>query len=206
MIKSDYMTPHFEFLTISELLEYNCNFNRKQKEFILDELTQYDEKNGKSIYLSPEGIIYDIIEHLEEYASSYRNKHGIKKNCKCQECVISEELVGLENVLLEYAKQIEELQTKLLNYSGTTPGNGMTTIGNEIGEGITEKSSIGDSAGPIGIVGGAIGGAGGGFGVETKNIEKLVGSESKTEATKFGPGTIGGAAGGALGSSGLGSS
>lgn len=199
------MTPHFEFRTIAELLEDNCNFNRKQKEFILDELTQYDGNNEESAYMSTEGIVYDIIEQLEQYVGCDRNKHGTKKSYKCQECLISDALVGLENILLEYVKQIEELQTELLKYSGTTAGT-VSTKENEIFEGIIAKSSIGGLAGPIGVVGGAIGGAGGGFGVGTPNMEKTGGSESKTEAKELGPGATGGATGGALGGPGLGRS
>lgn len=203
------MTPHFEFLTIAELLEDNCNFNREQKEFILDELTQYDGKDGEPVYISTEGIAYDIIKQLEKYAGGYRNKHGSKESCKCQECVISNSLAGLENILLEYVKQIEELQTQLLNYSGTTLGNGMATIGNEITEGIIAKSSIEGSTGLDGLAGGAVGGAGGGLAAGLKNIEKVGGLESKGgveskgEEKELGPGATGGAAGGALGSAGI---
>lgn len=193
------MTLHFEFITIAELLEDNCNFNRKQKEFILDELTQYDGKNEELVYISMEGIAYDIIEHLEKYAVSYRNKHVTKESCKCKECVISNALSGLEKILLEYVKQIEELQTQLLNYSGTTLGNGMATTGNEISEGITAKSSIEESIGWDGLGGGAVGGAGGGLAAGVKNIEKVGELESKSEEKELGPGT----AGGALGSAGI---
>lgn len=197
------MTPHFEFLTIAELLEDNCNFNRKQKEFILDELAQYDGKDEEPVYISTEGIAYDIIKQLEKYAGGYRNKHGTKESCKCQECVISNSLAGLENILLKYVKQIEELQTQLLNYSGTTLGNGMATIGNEISEGITAKSSIEESIGWDGIGGGAVGGAGEGLAAGVKNIEKVGELESKSQEKELGPGTAGGAAGGALGSAGI---
>ncbi len=193
--------PYFDFRTIAELLEDNSN--RKQKEFLLDELTQFDEKNGTYAHIEVEGIVYDIIEHLGKYAGCYRNKHGTKKSCKCQEGTISNALVGLEKILQEYVKQIQELQIELLKCSGKTVGTVISTKKNEIPEGIVAKSSIGKSDGWTGLAGGAVGGAGGGLAAELKNVEKVGGSESKVEEKELGPGATGGATGGALGSAGI---
>lgn len=51
---------NFEYRTIDELIEDNCNFYRQQKEFTLTELSQYDGGNGKPAYVAIEGIVYDI--------------------------------------------------------------------------------------------------------------------------------------------------
>ncbi|MFT8351289.1 heme/steroid-binding protein [Clostridium saccharoperbutylacetonicum] len=54
------MGIYFNFTTIDELLGIDCDFHRQQKEFNLEELEQYDGKNGKPAYISIEGIVYDI--------------------------------------------------------------------------------------------------------------------------------------------------
>lgn len=59
------MTTYFEYRTIDELIKDNCNFSRQQKEFTLDELSQYDGKNGKPAYVAIEGIVYDISNELD---------------------------------------------------------------------------------------------------------------------------------------------
>ncbi|MVX64424.1 cytochrome b5 [Clostridium chromiireducens] len=52
------MSIYFDFKTINELT--GDNYYRKQKEFILDELEQYDWKNGNPAYVAMEGIVYDV--------------------------------------------------------------------------------------------------------------------------------------------------
>jgi predicted heme/steroid binding protein len=54
------MSINFEYIKIDELLEDNYNFYRQQKEFTLDQLAQYDGKNGKPAYVAIEGIVYDV--------------------------------------------------------------------------------------------------------------------------------------------------
>ena len=52
------MSMHFEFKTISELI--GDNYCRQQKQFTLEELSQYDGSNGKPAYVAVEGIVYDL--------------------------------------------------------------------------------------------------------------------------------------------------
>ena len=52
------MSMHFEFKTISELIE--DNYCRQQKQFTLEELSKYDGSNGKPAYVAVEGIVYDL--------------------------------------------------------------------------------------------------------------------------------------------------
>lgn len=54
------MNAYFEYRTIEELLEDNCNHYRQQEEFTLDELARYDGKYGESAYAAIEGIVYDV--------------------------------------------------------------------------------------------------------------------------------------------------
>ncbi|MDF2883625.1 MAG: putative heme/steroid binding protein [Clostridiaceae bacterium] len=192
--------PYFEFRTINEVLEENYNSNRNQKEVVLDELTQCDQKNKKYSYIEVEGIVYNIIEDLGKYAGGYRNKHRSKKSSKCQEHIISNELIGLENILKDYIIQIEKLHNQLLKCLGKKVGTVVSTKENEITEGIVTKSSIGKLDGLDGLaggaVGGAVGGAAGGLAAGIKNIDKMEGVES--QGKELGPGAIGGAAGVAL--------
>jgi predicted heme/steroid binding protein len=224
------MTTYFDYRRIDELLEDNCNCYRQQKEFTLDELSQYDGKNGKPAYVAIEGIIYDAsnelvfreaknieiiagkdlteqfnsycimsqiineapkigvlddnndieceinivgyeqakqntskfshdywsnyIEPLVKYARSDRNKHGTKKSCKCQECIMSDALLGAEKILQEYIKQVLEWQTQLLKCSGpTTVGVGTTESAGATSNG------VGGPGGGIGIAAGVAGGS-----------------------------------------------
>lgn len=48
----------FEFKTIMEFLE-GINY-REQKEFTIEELSQYNGINGKPAYVAVEGIVYDL--------------------------------------------------------------------------------------------------------------------------------------------------
>lgn len=68
------MSIYFDFKTISELTGDNNNFYRQQKEFNLDELAQYDGKNGKAAYVAIEGIVYDV---SNEPVWSQENHMGI---------------------------------------------------------------------------------------------------------------------------------
>ena len=52
------MSIYFDFKTINELIGDNCY--REQKEFTLEELSQYDGSNGKPAYVAIEGIVYDL--------------------------------------------------------------------------------------------------------------------------------------------------
>lgn len=54
------MGTYFEYRTINELIGNNCNIPREQKEFTLDELLQYDGKDGRPAYIAIEGIVYDV--------------------------------------------------------------------------------------------------------------------------------------------------
>jgi predicted heme/steroid binding protein len=49
---------YFEFKTISELI--GDGYYRQQTEFTLEELSQYDGKNGKPAYVAIGGIAYDL--------------------------------------------------------------------------------------------------------------------------------------------------
>lgn len=52
------MSIYFEFKTIKELI--GDNYDREEKEFTLEELSQYDGSNGKPAYVAIEGIVYDV--------------------------------------------------------------------------------------------------------------------------------------------------
>jgi len=52
------MSIYFDYKTINELT--GDNYYRKQKEFTLDELEQYDGENGNPAYVAIEGIVYDV--------------------------------------------------------------------------------------------------------------------------------------------------
>jgi len=52
------MSIYFDFKTINELIGDSCY--RQQKEFTLEELSQYDGSNGKPAYVAIEGIVYDL--------------------------------------------------------------------------------------------------------------------------------------------------
>lgn len=54
------MYINFKYKTISELIE--DNYYRQQKQFTIEELAQYDGKNGKPAYVAVEGIVYDLSE------------------------------------------------------------------------------------------------------------------------------------------------
>ena len=53
------MAIHFDFKTIQELIGDNTYY-REQREFTLEELSQYDGKNGKPAYVAVGGIVYDV--------------------------------------------------------------------------------------------------------------------------------------------------
>lgn len=69
------MRIYFNFATIDELLGIDCDFHRQQKEFDLEELEQYDGKNGKPAYVSIEGIVYDISN--ESIFEERKNKESL---------------------------------------------------------------------------------------------------------------------------------
>ena len=52
------MSIYFDFKTINELT--GSNYYRQQKEFTLEELSQYTGDKGKPAYVAIEGIVYDI--------------------------------------------------------------------------------------------------------------------------------------------------
>ena len=52
------MSIYFDFKTINELT--GSNYYRQEKEFTLEELSQYTGGNGKPAYVAIEGIVYDI--------------------------------------------------------------------------------------------------------------------------------------------------
>ena len=51
------MLMHFDFITIKELMGDNYY---REKEFTLEELSQYDGSNGKPSYVAVEGEVYDL--------------------------------------------------------------------------------------------------------------------------------------------------
>ncbi|WP_085959830.1 cytochrome b5 domain-containing protein [Clostridium sp. DL-VIII] len=81
---------YFDFKTIEEPI--GDNHLRQQKQFILEELSQYDGSNGKSAYVAVDGIVYDL-SNVEAWAggkhfgltagkdltSEFNSHHGIKK-------------------------------------------------------------------------------------------------------------------------------
>ncbi|AQR95299.1 cytochrome b5 domain-containing protein [Clostridium saccharoperbutylacetonicum] len=69
------MGIYFNFTTIDELLGIDCDFHRQQKEFDLEDLEQYDGKNGKPAYVSIEGIVYDISN--ESIFGEIKNKESL---------------------------------------------------------------------------------------------------------------------------------
>jgi predicted heme/steroid binding protein len=69
------MGIYFNFTTIDELLGIDCSFHKQQKEFDLEELEQYDGKNGKPAYASIEGIVYDISN--ESIFGERKNKESL---------------------------------------------------------------------------------------------------------------------------------
>ena len=52
------MSIYFDFKTINELT--GNNYYRQQKEFTLEDLAQYNGRNGRPAYVAIEGIVYDI--------------------------------------------------------------------------------------------------------------------------------------------------
>lgn len=54
------MSIYFDFETINELTGESYNYYRQQKEFTLDELSQYNGRNGNPAYVAIEGIVYDV--------------------------------------------------------------------------------------------------------------------------------------------------
>lgn len=52
------MSIYFDFKTINELTE--VNYYRQEKEFTLEELSQYNGSDGNPAYVAIEGIVYDI--------------------------------------------------------------------------------------------------------------------------------------------------
>ena len=52
------MSIYFDFKTINELT--GDNYYRQQKEFTLEDLSQYTGRNGRPAYAAIEGIVYDI--------------------------------------------------------------------------------------------------------------------------------------------------
>jgi predicted heme/steroid binding protein len=69
------MRIYFNFITIDELLGIDCDFHRQQKKFDLEDLEQYDGKNGKPAYVSIEGIVYDISN--ESIFGEIKNKESL---------------------------------------------------------------------------------------------------------------------------------
>jgi len=87
------MSIYFDFKTINELIEDNCY--REQKEFTLDELSQYDGSSGKPAYVAIEGIVYDLSKvsawaggtHFgltagEDLTEQFNSCHGMTKILK----------------------------------------------------------------------------------------------------------------------------
>jgi len=56
------MYIYFDSKTINELI--GDNYDREQKEFTLEELSQYDGSNGKPAYVAIEGVVYDLSKEL----------------------------------------------------------------------------------------------------------------------------------------------
>ncbi|NRT61972.1 putative heme/steroid binding protein [Clostridium saccharoperbutylacetonicum] len=83
------MSSYFEFKRISEILEA---YDRQQKQFTIEELSQYNGKNGKPVYVAVDGIVYDL-SNVKQWASGmhfdvvagkdltaeFNSHHGIKK-------------------------------------------------------------------------------------------------------------------------------
>ena len=82
------MSIYFDFKTINELT--GSNYYRQQKEFTLEELSQYTGGNGKPAYVAIEDIVYDISNskawgggtHFEliagqDLTSEFNSCHGI---------------------------------------------------------------------------------------------------------------------------------
>lgn len=131
------MTTYFEFRSIAELLEDNCDFDSEQKELI------------QSISEFRHNHCGDYNEPLLKYAMRNSKKHGHKASCKCQECMLAGVLAGLEEILIEYIKQIQEWQAKLLECPGAATG------GVEITGGTAAKTSLGGSPEELELAGGA---------------------------------------------------
>lgn len=142
------MTTYFEFKSIAELLEDNCDFDSNQKELIQN------------------------------------------TSCKCEKCMLAGILAELEEILLEYAKLIQEWEAKLLECPGVATG------GVEITGGTAAKISLGVSSEEFELVSGSLGGAdlcGTGDPESTAAKNSLENSTDEFELT-----------GGALGGAGLG--
>ncbi len=54
------MSIYFDFETINELTGESYNYYRQQKEFTLNELSEYNGRNGNPAYVAIEGIVYDV--------------------------------------------------------------------------------------------------------------------------------------------------
>lgn len=52
------MSIYFDFITIREIL--GDKYYRQEKQFTLEELSQYDGTGGKPAYVAVQGIVYDV--------------------------------------------------------------------------------------------------------------------------------------------------
>lgn len=84
------MSVYFDFKTIKELM--GDDYSRQQKQFTLEELSQYNGSNGKPAYVAVDGIVYDLSKvepwaggkHFgliagKDLTSEFNSHHGIKK-------------------------------------------------------------------------------------------------------------------------------
>ncbi|EKQ51920.1 MULTISPECIES: hypothetical protein [unclassified Clostridium] len=135
------MATYFEFRSIAELLDDNCDFDSEQKELIQN------------------------------------------TSCKCQECMLAGVLAGLEEILLEYAKQIQEWQAKLLECPGVATG------------GTAAKISLGVSSEEFELVGGSLDYAGLGLpgGEKAGGVPKKAGGAAGALPHTSGSNALGGA-------------
>ncbi|GAA0076508.1 hypothetical protein UT300005_08860 [Clostridium sp. CTA-5] len=83
------MSVYFDVETIRELIKDNY---REQREFTLEELAQYNGKNGNPAYVAIEGIVYDVSgksvwdngEHFgltagKDLTEQFKSCHGMPK-------------------------------------------------------------------------------------------------------------------------------
>lgn len=52
------MSIYFDFKTIKEIL--GDKYYRQEKQFTLEELSQYDGTKGKPAYVAVQGVVYDV--------------------------------------------------------------------------------------------------------------------------------------------------
>lgn len=207
---SDEPAKYIEIIAGKDLTE-QLNFyyrmiqiiNKEHKIGVINYNNDMECENNKLLYEQEEQDVCQLKSDkwrnydgsLEREGMNRKNKKVTKKSCQYQMPV--DMLAELEQVFKETINRVLELQIEMLKCTGTTTNIGIAAGGVQTIEETGVKKS-----GFTGLAGGAVGGDGGGLGVISEIQEKIGEPENKSTETEknLGPGAVGGAAGGALGS------